>query len=91
MHFILPVVGLKESYRREVPFELSLEIKVWRWAGGKGWASHSAQERERAKEQRGGSGWWVLRASGESQLAKVGVSHVWVQWWALKDTHILIP
>lgn len=31
-----PVVGIKESYEREVPFELSLEIQVRRLAGGRG-------------------------------------------------------
>lgn len=49
---MLPVVGIKESYKREVPFELSLEIKVWRWAGGKGWASHSAKSKSKGAEGR---------------------------------------
>lgn len=58
-----PGVEIKESYKREVPFELSVEIKVWRSAGGKGWASHSAEERAGTEGQRGDNAWWVLRAS----------------------------
>lgn len=42
------VVGVKESHKREVPFELTLEIKVRTLAGGEGCARvlHQSKQQE---------------------------------------------
>lgn len=91
MYLSIPVVGVEESYKREVQFELSLEVQVRRLAGGKGWdGGHSAEETAGAKEEGGGSAWWTPRVPGDSQVARVGPSRVWVGWWALKDVPVVI-
>lgn len=45
------VVGVKESHKREVPFELSLAIKVGVGQGP------SSEQTAGVKEERGGSAW----------------------------------
>lgn len=45
--------GVKESHKRETPFELSLEIKAGSLAGGKGWAGSFSRGNSRSKDQRG--------------------------------------